>query len=405
MSDESWGRHRHPAAPDGASGSAEVSLVFRLAHAAPSGATPSDVNAVRDWNRVLRVASEENAVIALRAALNAGKDIKLPSGLERYIAVLALEREFRMRQLQARMESTLAALNSAGIDVLLLKGGALASTVYRSFAARPMRDIDILVRPERADEARALMLEHDWVADPDVPGDRSYGTHHHLPPLRDAGASGQRLEIHRAVLPAGHPFGFTDDEIWGAARRHTIGDAYAFVMQPAHHAVHVAIHFAWSHMFKMGAWHAFRDLATLTAANMMSWQEFIDTAARWRASTCCYWTLRLANMLGGLEFPATVLDRLQPTTPEVIRRLLARHFVNGLMSQGAACPSDKLERALWTMAVQPNREGHGAVRPWLVSLDLFFALKETEGEEEEGLASSLFQRVHRSGRYLTNLLG
>lgn len=386
-------------------GSPEDNLIFRLAAPRPVPITARDLDDLRDWDRLLRVASEENAIIALRAGLREANGVTLPPGLERYVAMIALDREFRMRQLQPRLERALDVLNRAGVDVMLLKGGALACTVYGSFIKRPMRDLDILVRPEQADDARALMLELDWAVDPDVPGDRSYGTHHHLPPLRDVRASGLRLEIHRALLPAGHPFRFADEELWRAARRITIGDAHAFVMHPAHHAVHVAIHFAWSHMLKMGAWHAFRDLGTLAAAEMFDWDEFVDTATRWGAASCCYWTLRLSRMLAGFEPPPSILDRLGPSLPDIVRRPLARHFVNGLVPGDVPCPSARLERALWNLAMQPRRERHGLVRPWLVSLDLLFALNENDEDGSEDGDVTFFDRMRRSGRYLAEILG
>lgn len=384
--------------------SPEHNLIFRLASPSPAPLTTRDLDDVRDWDRLLRVASEENAIIALRACLRESNGVTLPPGLERYVAMISLDREFRMRQLQPRLERALNVLNRAGVDVMLLKGGALACTTYGSFIKRPMRDLDILVRPEQADDARALMLELDWAVDPDVPGDRSYGTHHHLPPLRDVRASGLRLEIHRALLPAGHPFRFTDEELWRAARRITMGNAHAFVMHPAHHAVHVAIHFAWSHMLKMGAWHAFRDLGTLAATEMFDWGEFVDTATRWGAASCCYWTLRLARMLAGFEPPSSILDRLGPTLPDIVCRPLARHFVNGLVPGDVACPSARLERALWNLAMQPRREGHGLVRPWLVSLDLLFALNENDEDASEDGNLTFFDRMRRSGRYLSDIL-
>lgn len=382
----------------------EDNLIFSLARPRPEPITSRDLDNISDWGRLLRVASEENAIIALRACLKEASVAELPAGLERYVAMISLDREFRMRQLQPRLERALEALNRAGIDVMLLKGGALACTVYGSFINRPMRDLDILVKPEQADDARALMLALDWAVDPDVPGDRSYGTHHHLPPLRDLRESGLRLEIHRALLPAGHPFSFTAEELWRGARRIAVGGAHAFVMHPAHHAVHVAIHFAWSHMLKMGAWHAFRDLGTLAAAEMFDWDEFMDTASHWRASSCCYWTLRLAQNLAGFQPPPSVLERLAPRVPEIIRRSVTRHFVNGLVPGDVACPSAGLERALWNLAMQPRREGHGPVRPWLVSLDLLFALNDKDEEANEAGKVSFFDRMRRSGLYLSDIL-
>lgn len=356
-----------------------------------------------NWPRLLQLATDENALIVLRDHIK--RVVRtVPVEVERHVVVLALHREFRLRQLQHRLEESLRALNAAGIDALLLKGAALAYTVYGSFGVRPMRDIDILVRHGQAEAARGAMMDVGWVTDPEVPGDRSYDTHHHLPPLCDGKVNGLRLEIHRALLPAGHPFRFSDDEIWSEARVASTGSGEAFVMHPVHHAVHVAIHFAWSHMLKMGAWNAFRDLAVLNAAGHFDWMEFATTASRWGAASCCYWTLRLAQELSGLQVPQTVMRKLHPLLPEVVRRPLTRHFVKGLLHNGAACPSARLDQALWSLAMQPRRDGHGSIRPWLVSLDLLFAFNQRIEATEAALGDSALLRMRRSSRYLSEIL-
>jgi hypothetical protein len=384
---------------------AEAGLVFALARARPPRHGLGDfLRSVTNWPHLLQLASDENALIAIRSALKHGDGREaVPTYIDRHLAILSLDREFRMRQLQKRLEQLLMVLNRAQIDVLLLKGSALAATVYESFTARPMRDIDLLVRPERADEARALMLGLGWAVDPELPGDRSYGTHHHLPPLRHQVASGLRLEIHRSILPAGHPFRFTEDEIWGGARPTKVGAAHALVMQPSHHAVHVAIHFAWSHMLKFGAWNAIRDLDALSSAKLLDWNDFAETGERWGASGCCYWTITLGRILSGLPTPSAIARELRPRLPEIARRSLARHFVNGVARSGPVCPSARLDRALWTLAMQPARDAHGDVRPWLVSLDLLFAFREKARDTEEASASS-FLLMRRSGRYISELL-
>ncbi len=48
-----------------------------------------------------------------------------------------------------------------GIPFLLLKGAALAITVYRETGLRPMADIDILVRPQHADRLKELMRQNN----------------------------------------------------------------------------------------------------------------------------------------------------------------------------------------------------------------------------------------------------
>jgi hypothetical protein len=212
------------------------------------------------------------------------------------------------------------------------------------------------------------------------------------------------LEIHRSLLPAGHPFHFSEDEIWAAAQWVKVGGGQALVMHPSHHAVHVAIHFAWSHMLKLGAWHAFRDLATLGTTASFDWYEFATTAARWGASSCCYWTLRLGHAMSGLTAPRAVKQQLCPSLPELVRRPLARHFIRALVRSEPGCPSARLDRALWSLAMLPHQEGHGGIRPWLVSPDLLLAMNERTRLAEGETSGSPFLQVRRSGRYITELI-
>lgn len=56
-----------------------------------------------------------------------------------------------------RLAVVLAAFREAGVPALLLKGLPLAFTVYPNPGARPMDDVDVLVPPERAREAIAVL--------------------------------------------------------------------------------------------------------------------------------------------------------------------------------------------------------------------------------------------------------
>lgn len=384
---------------------AEADLVFRLAGPPAQRKQSVDLGAVKNWPRVLQLASHENALIALRDELRLASAPVVPLEVQKRLAILSLDVEYRMRTLERRLEQSLAALSAVGIDALLLKGGALACTVYDSFAARPMRDIDLLVRPDCVDEARAVMLKADWREDPDLPGDGSYQTHHHLPPLRDSGGTGLRVEIHRSLLAAGHPFRLADDDIWSAARRIRVGKTTALVMHPAHHATYLAIHFAWSHRLKMGAWHAFRDIAAMEGAGAIDWNALVATAGRLRASTCCYWTLRLGQVLAGLAVPEGILHHLEPRLPQSARMRLTRHFANGLVRNGLTCPSTRLDNGLWTAAIQPRRQGHGGARPWLSSLDLQHVLNEKNRLTNQERRPTRLRQICRSARYLSKMLG
>lgn len=100
---------------------------------------------------------------------------------------------------QARIE---AALAGAGIEWVWLKGYALAHTVYPRPALRPMKDLDLLVPPDRCDEAERAVLALGYRPATDAPlmfrgGGR---VAHHLPTLRSP--SGLLVEMHSGLHPS-----------------------------------------------------------------------------------------------------------------------------------------------------------------------------------------------------------
>jgi len=382
----------------------EASLIFRLARTGNDAAQCPPLGAATDWPQLLQIAWDEGAVGALREHWRMAGPGAVPLDIDRRLACLALDRELRMRMLEQRTRESIAVLASAGLDVALLKGAGLAATLYGSFAARPMKDVDLLIDPDRAEEAKRLMMAAGWERDRGLPDDELYLGHHHLAPLIDSRGSRSRLELHRTLLPTGHPFALSMEELWDGMRPADFGGHRVLVLDPTHHALHIAIHFAWSHIMRVGGWHAFRDLATLQGAGLLDWEALVPAAVRARAASCCYWTLTLARRMTGLPVPDDVLAELAPAGSRALRDRLERHFVHVLLRRDATRPSVGLDRALWNMAIQPQRQGHGDIRPWVVSLELTAArvphVPMTLGDR----ALRRVTRTARSSAYIARLL-
>jgi hypothetical protein len=64
------------------------------------------------------------------------------------------------------LERILKALDEAGIPVIVLKGAALAVTVYEDIGLRPMGDLDLLVKEEHLQSALSVMRSIDYVVEP-----------------------------------------------------------------------------------------------------------------------------------------------------------------------------------------------------------------------------------------------
>jgi hypothetical protein len=315
-----------------------------------------------DWRFVGALAEREKLLPVLWNRI--GKHAtSLPDAEAERIRRQAAVIEFRMAIAETVLEDVIKRLTAAGIPVMLLKGAALATTVYASFAARPMGDLDVLVPPDKATLAWQLLVDAGWRKEFEG-GATFYEGHHHLAALVDPKGLGIILEIHRAILPPTGPFLFDEAELWRDATAASIGTSEAWVPSRQHQLLHLSAHFAWSNMLSSGLGRTARDVAALLEAGPTDWESFVALALRTRAGTCAYWTLAMARALARAQVPPTVLERLRPRQPTALTNALQRALVASALL--GACPSIRTRQWLWRAAILPGRSGHMASLPWQV---------------------------------------
>ena len=98
-----------------------------------------------DWAALGQCAWDEGVAL-LWYSLVRGRDLA-PPALETELQAAYRENALRNTALFCERDRVLRELRSDGIDVILLKGAALAESVYGDIALRPMSDIDLLVQP------------------------------------------------------------------------------------------------------------------------------------------------------------------------------------------------------------------------------------------------------------------
>jgi hypothetical protein len=344
------------------------SAFIALATSGPGGqlALPQVVDRPIDWGRLMALAARERAVVAVSEQVTR-TPIRgaLPAQLAN-LTQLAMVSEFQLSSLHDRLVKLLALYAAHDIDALLLKGAGLAHTAYARLTERPMGDIDLLVRKHSAGLAWELALANGWARRGDVPTERSYEEHQHLSPLEDTDGLKIGLELHTALFTHQAPFRLRPEQLWEGARRLTIGGQPAYVPSPEDQLLHAALHFAWSHEMTFGAFRTLRDVERILAASAIDWPTLVRKARDARGATCCYWTLRLARDLVGVQIPPEVLAQLAPRLPQWARRGLTRFFAErALPTPDLMVRSVALSRAMWSLGVQPRRQGHGRSRPWL----------------------------------------
>ena len=344
---------------------AEARLVFLCAGPATNDAQIARVasGAIR-WSAVTRLAVAARALPVVTRRVRAALGGKLP-GAAGDMGRLAMVEEFELQRMDERLEETIAAFEAANVPMVLLKGAALARSVYESVVDRPMLDLDVLVSPTEREAARAAAVSAGWVWKHDLRYAPFFSTHHHLPPLRDGRGTRALLELHTGLFPAGHPFDLGADEVMDRSTP-ARGRAQGVLVPSAEdHLVYLCVHWVWSHMMNGGAWRALRDVAVLIERSGLDWDLCVARAKRARATTCVYWTLRLARCMAGVDLPTRALRAMRPPTPEIVLGRLERYFMWQL-AEGRSCPSARLGELLWSVALRPRWSGHGRARPWKV---------------------------------------
>ena len=316
-----------------------------------------------NWEMVARLAEREKLLPILWNALHNYVG-RIPPEMATSLRRRATVADFQMAMTETALRRVVAQLAAANIRVMLLKGAALATTIYPSFANRPMGDLDILVAPADAQRAWTLMRDAGWRLE--LPGGAEFhNSHHHLPGLLDPEGLDVVLEIHRAMLPSKGPFSLSEAELWRDAQAVQLGATEVWVPSHHHELLHLCVHFAWSHALIEGVGRTVRDVSTLLESGSTHWPALIDLANRTKAATCVYWTLAMSQTLSGARVPADVLEELRPRIPQVVTHALERAYVmSGLLR---ACPSIHLSHWLWSAGILPTESGHGAARPWHVS--------------------------------------
>jgi hypothetical protein len=369
--------------------SAEATYLFRLAGPNGDDPPPSGLS----WAEVIRLADEEKAIPTLFGHLKARGMAELGRAERLRLQQLMVSWAARMSYLECSLERLLSRYASAGIRVVLLKGAALAASTYRSFPRRPMADLDLLVDEARAQEAWELARSTEWSM---APGQRPadvYRDHQHLAPLDDRRGTGLGLELHTDLFPRSSPFAFGAEQLWSSAERARVGECETLVPCDLHMVLHLCTHFAWSHGLADAAWRTFRDLQTLIDAGRVDWAALVRLSRASRSSTCCYWTLRLAQNLSRIEVPDETLSALAPPASEGVMRSLERYYSTVLCR-----PADWQHRTtfvastLWRLGIRPGWSGHGSARPWQHD-DTFASLRRHSRENE---ATGLVARTGRA---------
>jgi hypothetical protein len=221
----------------------------------------------------------------------------------------------------SRLAVVLHALATSGITAIVLKGAALAYTVYPEPWLRPRSDDDLLVAPEQFDRARGVLESLGYRERASNPGPEHTAQSHFE--KRD-GSPSHFVDLHwRPLVPAAFHAVPSYEELLRetvslpalAAGARAPSPAHALLLACAHRVAHHGVS-------EDPQWLV--DVHLLSRAlDAAGWDVFCRAALRSRlAEVCCFELARAVGQLG-TPVPSDVLDKLGQAHGEPSARHLA----------------------------------------------------------------------------------
>jgi hypothetical protein len=284
-----------------------------------------------DWLVLLATLYQQRLTGFAVAAAEEGS-LNLGSGqaedlLERHrdamLQVLGLERH---------LVTLSAALEEAGVEMVLLKGSALAHTVYPDPSWRPFADLDFLVRGQDFQRAIEVLADRGFtraLPEPRARFDVRFGKAAEL-----YGPDGLSIDLHRTLVVG--PFGLWIDldELFAGTTSFSLGGRTLRRLDDASLFLHACIHAS------LGWWPPLlmpvRDVAQVASYARVDWDLVAERTRRWRLAAVVQHALRTASEILGAPVPeeARAVIAIQPRRKE--SRALSAYTTNRRQRGGTA---------------------------------------------------------------------
>lgn len=192
------------------------------------------------------------------------------------------------------------ALQRAGVSALVLKGAALAETVYPSIAERPMADLDLLVREEEIEAAAKCLRDLGYLPSRNEDCVFSKITRFHV-----------RLDLHYQVwYLAAEDF----RRLWDESQPFSIAQTPARTLPADEALIYTLAHAAIEHG-TLGPV-VLEDISRLCSfyRQSLDWDRIVEKIEKYNLQLPLYYALSAARELKAAPIPAKALGKLKPSS-------------------------------------------------------------------------------------------
>jgi hypothetical protein len=302
-------------------------------------------------------------------------DTPLPEEIRSYLSAALARSRAQWLMTRSALQRFLASMDTdPALPAILLKGAALALTLYDDPAMRPMSDIDVLMAEGALQMAVGRLRADGYTERSLSDGDAGY-LHHFIFIDR---ATGVRFELHRTLplLPE------SDEALaWflGQTLRNELADVPFYTLTPEAQILHLASHAVLEHGGARGAlaiWFYDIDQLIRRYGEEMDWELTLNQARELNWEAALQEAIRLARRFFDTPIPPPLADWMQlPQTGlsgyNILRQmtdesrstsLTVFHILRGLSWQQRI-------RQIWHMSF-PSRtymQGRYPDTPWLLA--------------------------------------
>jgi hypothetical protein len=238
-------------------------------------------------------------------------------------------------------------ITQLAIPTVILKGAALATTLYPSIGLRPMGDLDLLVPEDHLAEAVARLKALGYVEPyPEMaPGLNALAGHHvHLQGGQDIPVT---VELHWTLIGGPHdwrspslPWFWAQTEEWkterGGWKRESVlhPPSSIFLLTPTAHLLYLCAHLMLQHGEARSTLRWFYDIHLLVEreSQRIQWDEVVARAREFRWAPAVHAALKGSQDRFGTRLPPGALEALVKASDVEASRLVARR-ADGLQTR------------------------------------------------------------------------
>ncbi|MBN1401833.1 MAG: nucleotidyltransferase family protein [Anaerolineae bacterium] len=252
-----------------------------------------------------------------------------------------------------QLELILERLAQRRIPVILLKGAALATTVYAHLALRPMGDVDLLVQRRDVRSALELLTSLEYTVVRSQPNESMMLTYENAITLRHTGPQGNEVELHWSLFDSPYyQHRISTDWLWQTAVPAQIGEARALILSPEAQILHLCGHLVLHHRGHGLLWH--HDIAQVMDrfADDLDWAALLERMHQYDLVLPLQQVLPSLASGWGVPVPADCLARLEAQVPSVSERRVHASLTQGRTSVARRLWADLKSMPDWSLRLR-----------------------------------------------------